>query len=157
MSLRKPAMRTQAPSHAAAHAATHQVGIVGFSEFERETLTSFFRLHTSSSTRYRLVRTLETSEILLVDADSPAALAIVQRCGRASDSICIGRATGFISALAHLDRPIDALQVKRTLDRLTLREPDTVALLPPFPDTVEMPLSSLSTRGRGFSAGPTWR
>jgi len=150
-------MRTHSTPHGAAHAATHQVAIVGFSEFERETLTSFFRLHTSSATRYRLVSTLETSEILLVDADSPTALGVVQRCGRASDSICIGRAIGFIGALAHLDRPIDALRVKKTLDRLTLREPDTVALLPPFPDTVEMPLSSLSPRGRSFSAGPTWR
>jgi hypothetical protein len=150
-------MRIHATSHATAHASTHLVAIVGFSDFERETLASFFRLHTSSSTRYRLVRTLENSEILLVDADSPAALAVVQRCGRASDSICIGRSAGFIGALAHLDRPIDALQVKKTLDRLTLREPDTVALLPPFPDTVEMPLTSLPARTRGFSAGPTWR
>lgn len=150
-------MRTHSNPQAAAHAAIHPVAIVGFSDFERETLSSFFRLHTSSATRYRLVRTLENSEILLVDADSPAALAIVQRCGRASDSVCIGRSAGFIGALAHLDRPIDALQVKKTLDRLTLREPDTVALLPPFPDTVEMPLSGLPKRPGGLSGGRTWQ
>jgi hypothetical protein len=100
---------------------THQVAIIGFSRFELETLVTYFRLTTSTQPgqmSYRLVRSLTTSELIIVDADIPTALDRVHAAGRTSDCLCIGRERGFGNALAHLPRPIDALRVKRVLDQL---------------------------------------
>ncbi len=100
---------------------THQVAIIGFSRFELETLATYFRLTTSSQpgrTNYRLVRSLDTSALVIVDADIPTALGQVEAAGRIKDCLCIGRERGFGNALAHLPRPIDALRVKRVLDEL---------------------------------------
>ncbi|MEX8498315.1 MAG: hypothetical protein AB3X41_11055 [Leptothrix ochracea] len=119
---------------------THQVAIIGFSRFELETLVTYFRLTTSSQpghTSYRLVRSMRSSELILVDTDLPKALNAVQAAGRASDCICIGRARGFGNALAYLPRPIDALRVKRVLDQLIDRHSDTHAQV--HPDLIELP------------------
>lgn len=95
-----------------------RVAIVGFSAFERSTLESFFRLCTPAVELAYDPSALGGCDVVVADADQPAAIYAVGRAGRVRDTVFVGGPSAPMSAGAHLARPVDALQIKRSLDAL---------------------------------------
>jgi two-component system cell cycle response regulator len=93
------------------------VAIEGFSAFERQSLTSFFRLAAQRSPAYRQVEEAGLSDFLIADADHAPSLAAVQRGQREGDTVFIG-AQPPAGAVAWLARPIEPVHVLRELDLL---------------------------------------
>lgn len=95
----------------------HRVAFLGFSEFERQALASYFRLTHNRSPAYQQVATLTDADFLVADADHGPSVALVQAIERMDETVFIGN-PGPEGARACMKRPIDALQVMRELDRL---------------------------------------
>lgn len=93
----------------------HAVCLLGFSEFEHQALSAHFRLAADRSPAYTLVPQLNAARFLVIDADSSGWAGRVVQAGRAGDTVFVG-AKAPEGALAHLGRPIDAMQVLRELD-----------------------------------------
>jgi two-component system, cell cycle response regulator len=100
---------------------SHQVALLGFSNFERSTLESCFRLSQQRAQSYALAGSIEGSELLIADCDKADVLQLVNNSGRIHDTLFVGGQLPPGSAGAHLPRPIDALAVQRTLDSLLAR------------------------------------
>jgi CheY-like chemotaxis protein len=98
-------------------AATYRVCLAGFSEFERSTLASYFRLATQRQPVYVQVALPEQSDFLIADADQRDAVDAVLAVGRAADAVFVG-ASAPVDAMAWLTRPIDPNQILRELDML---------------------------------------
>ena len=101
--------------------AGHTVALLGFSDFERSTLETCFRLSLQRGQSYALARSIEGSELLIADCDQPDVLRTIGNSGRVQDTVFVGARQPPGSAGAHLTRPIDALAVQRTLDSLLAR------------------------------------
>lgn len=101
--------------------ASHTVALLGFSDFERATLETCFRLSLKRAQSYALARSIEGSELLIADCDQPDVLRTIGNSGRVQDTVFVGARQPPGSAGAHLPRPIDALAVQRTLDSLLAR------------------------------------
>ena len=95
-----------------------RVAIVGFSAFERSTLESFFRLCSPGMQVVYDMAAVALCDLVVADADQPAAIYAVGRAGRVRDAVFVGGPSAPVSAGAHLARPVDALQIKRALDAL---------------------------------------
>ncbi|HMW22414.1 MAG TPA: hypothetical protein PKC59_03170 [Burkholderiaceae bacterium] len=95
-----------------------RVAIIGFSAFERSTLESFFRLCTPGLAVVYDASQLMACDLIVADADQPAAIYAVGRSGRVPDAVFVGGACAPMTAGAHLARPVDALQIRRALDAL---------------------------------------
>jgi CheY-like chemotaxis protein len=95
-----------------------RVAIIGFSAFERSTLESFFRLCTPGLAVVCDADQLTACDLIVADADQPAAIYAVGRTGRVPDAVFVGGACAPATAGAHLARPVDALQIRRALDAL---------------------------------------
>ncbi len=116
---------------------TYRVALLGFSDFERSTLASYFRLAGRSTPGYQLVPTGEESDFILADADHAPSVQLVLATERWSQAVFVGsRAPA--GAVAWMLRPIDPLQVMRELDALRLAVaagapavPDDPPLAPP--------------------------
>lgn len=93
------------------------VAIDGFSDFERATLASFFRLAAQRSPAYTLVEEAGISDFLIVDADHPALVAALKANRRTGDAVCVGRSAP-PGAVAWLPRPVDPMAIVRELDGL---------------------------------------
>ena len=93
------------------------VAIDGFSDFERATLASFFRLAAQRNPAYTLVEEAGISDFLIVDADHPALVAALKANRRTGDAVCVGRSAP-AGALAWLPRPVDPMAIVRELDGL---------------------------------------
>ena len=108
-------------------AARRRVALLGFSDFEREALWSFFRLAGKRfgggvAAQYRAGRDIERADFIIADADHAAAVRTIVESGRARDTVFIGsrRPDG---AGAWLARPIVPTRLLRELDALAaLRE-----------------------------------
>jgi len=98
--------------------AVPRVAIIGFNAFERSTLESFFRLCTPGLAVVHDAAQLSACDLILADADDPAAVYAVGRTGRVPDAVFVGGACAPMTAGAHLARPVDALQIRRALDAL---------------------------------------
>lgn len=98
--------------------AVPRVAIVGFSAFERSTLESFFRLCTPGLAVVYDAAQLAGCDLIVADADEPAAVYAVGRCGRVPEAVFVGGACAPMTAGVHLARPVDALQIRRALDAL---------------------------------------
>jgi CheY-like chemotaxis protein len=98
--------------------AVPRVAIIGFSAFERSTLESFFRLCTPGLAVVYDADQLMACDLIVADADQPAAIYAVGRTGRVPDAVFVGGACAPATAGAHLARPVDALQIRRALDAL---------------------------------------
>lgn len=97
-----------------------RVAILGFSAFERQTLESYFRIAaqrgtTRLATGFELTHNLSIATLMLVDADQAGLVLGVIECGRLGDCVLIGGRMAPAGAAAWLPRPVDALQVARTL------------------------------------------
>lgn len=95
----------------------YTVALQGFSDFERSTLASFFRLEQQRAPAYVQGDSLVESDFVIADADSPAALNAVNDAHRVQDAIFIG-ARPPAGAAAHLPRPIEPQRILRELDLL---------------------------------------
>lgn len=105
----------------------YRVAFVGFSDFERKALASYFRLGVNRSPSYELVATLTDAEFLVADADHAPSVQLVMATERAAETVFIG-AQAPVGATAWMMRPIDALHVMRELDVMVVLAGGTSAL-----------------------------
>lgn len=99
----------------------YTVAVDGFSEFERTTLSSFFRLAARRSPSYVEVREADRCDFVIADADRAAVLRAAS--GRAGITVFIGKQVPE-GAMAWLPRPIDPMHIMRELDSMVeLRHP----------------------------------
>lgn len=97
------------------------VTLLGFSDFERAALLSYFRLGDGAATAYRICEELTEGGLVVADADRPDAVYAVTQAGRLRDAILIGGSPVQRTEGLRLARPIDALQLRRALDVLARR------------------------------------
>jgi CheY-like chemotaxis protein len=98
----------------------HRVAFLGFSDFERKALASYFRLAHNRSPAYEQVPTLTDADFLVADADHGPSVQLVQAIERMGETVFIGNQAPEGSC-AWMMRPIDALHVMRELDGLVAR------------------------------------
>ena len=98
----------------------YRVAFLGFSEFERTTLASNFRLAHDRSPAYEQVPTLTDADFLVADADHGPSVQLVQAIERLGETVFIGSQAPE-GQRAWLVRPINALHVMRELDGLAAR------------------------------------
>lgn len=98
-------------------AENYTVALQGFSEFERASLSSFFRLIPQRSPGYIPVERPERSDFVIADADHKDTLQWVLSAGRQNDTVFVG-AHAPHGAMAWLRRPIDPMHIVRELDAL---------------------------------------
>ena len=111
-----------------------RVAFLGFSDFERTSLATCFRLAAEREPRYELVYTLTDADLLVADADHSPSVQLVVVTERVGETVFIGSQAPE-GAASSLRRPIDALHVMRTLDLLARASgrapPPTVATRAP--------------------------
>lgn len=97
-----------------------RVALHGFSDFERDTLRSVFRLAGRQRYRYVLVPALDGADWIVADGARPACVATIEAAARSADTLFVG-AHAPAHCAARLARPIDTRQVLRELDDLVAR------------------------------------
>lgn len=97
-----------------------RVAILGFSEFERSALVSYFQLTAQRSPSYSHVLAIDDADLVVVDAEQPGTLALLQELDRAADAVFVG-AHGPGDAAGWMMRPINPAHVLRELDALLVR------------------------------------
>jgi CheY-like chemotaxis protein len=122
------------------------VALVGFSEFERRALGSFFRLAAPPTLALELVTPQSSAQLIVADADHTATVAQLVAAGRQGDTVFIGQRAPE-GAAAQLSRPIDALQVLREIETLAARRHSA-----PAADAAAASASATPRRTPGFSA-----
>lgn len=98
---------------------TFRVAVLGFSDFERKTLASCFRLAIHRHPEYALSAVLDESDFVLADADHAPSVQLVVATERLAQTLFIGNQPP-ADAVAGMMRPIDPLRVMRALDALVL-------------------------------------
>lgn len=104
----------------------HRVAFLGFSEFERKALASYFRLAHNRNPAYEQVPTLTDADFLVADADHGPSVQLVQAIERLGETVFIGGQAPE-GCSAWMMRPIDALRVMRELDGLVAHALDARA------------------------------
>ena len=94
-----------------------RVALLGFSNFERTTLSACFRLGAGRVPNYVQVTDPEQAECLVADADHAPSVQLVQVTERVHDTVFIG-AEPPDEARAWMARPIDPLHLMRELDAI---------------------------------------
>ncbi len=94
-----------------------KVAFLGFTDFERSALTSYFRLAHHRQPAYEQVATLTDAEYLVADADHGPSVQLVVATERLGETVFVG-AQPPAGHRAWMMRPIDALQVMRELDQM---------------------------------------
>lgn len=112
------------PPHAAADM-PFKVAFLGFTDFERSALTSYFRLALNRQPAYEQVATLTDAEYLVADADHAPSVQLVVATERLQETVFVG-AQAPAGHRAWMMRPIDALQVMRELDQMVVAAGGTV-------------------------------
>ncbi|HET7863224.1 MAG TPA: response regulator [Burkholderiaceae bacterium] len=95
----------------------YTVALQGFSEFERTSLASFFRLAQERAPAYVQAAHPAESDFIIADADHPTDVVAVRDAARLQDTIFIG-ARAPAGAVAWLARPIEPTHIVRELDLL---------------------------------------
>jgi CheY-like chemotaxis protein len=95
----------------------YTVALQGFSEFERSTLASFFRLAVRRTPSYSQVADIERCDFVIADADHAVSLDAVRGARRQDDTVFVG-AHPPQGAMAWLRRPIDPVHILRELDAM---------------------------------------
>jgi len=98
-----------------------RVALVGFSEFERTTLSTCFRLAAEPEQRYELVNDVSSANLLVADADNSPSVQLVVVTERLAETVFIGSHPP-PGATGSMRRPIDTLHVMRALDALANRD-----------------------------------
>ena len=104
----------------------HRVAFLGFSEFERKALVSYFRLSHNRSPAYEQVPTLTDADFLVADADHGPSVQLVLAIERLGETVFIGSQSPE-GCSAWMMRPIDALDLMRELDGLVANALDARA------------------------------
>jgi CheY-like chemotaxis protein len=94
-----------------------RVAFLGFSDFERRTLASCFRLAGTRSPHFELVPTLTDADFLVADADHAPSVQLVLATERLAETVFIGTHAP-PGCIAWMARPIDPLHVMRELDAM---------------------------------------
>jgi CheY-like chemotaxis protein len=98
------------------------VAFLGFSDFERSALASYFRLALGRTPHYEQVPDLSDADFLVADAEHEPSVQLVLATEREARTVFIGgRAPP--GCPAWMPRPIDAMNVMRELDLMAAREP----------------------------------
>lgn len=97
-----------------------RVAILGFSEFERSALVSYFQLTAQRSPSYSHVLAIDDADLVVVDAEQPGTLALLREVDRTADAVFVG-AHGAGDAAGWMMRPINPAHVLRELDALLVR------------------------------------
>ena len=100
----------------------HPVALVGFSDFERNVLSSAIQRADPRHAAYTLVEQPSDARFIVADTDSAGILEALQRGGRVADTVFIG-AQAPENAPAWMMRPIDAAKVLLELDVLAAQGP----------------------------------
>lgn len=95
----------------------HRVAILGFSEFERSTLASCFRLAARRDPSYVQVADPAKADLVVADADHPPSVQLVAVIEKRPTTVFIG-ASAPAGCTAWMARPIDPLHVMRELDAM---------------------------------------
>ena len=95
----------------------YTVAVDGFSEFERSTLSSFFRLAARRSPSYVEVPDADRCDFVIADADHATAPRNAASSGRTGITVFVGKQAPE-GAMAWLARPIDPMHIMRELDAL---------------------------------------
>lgn len=94
----------------------YRVAFLGFTEFERTALGSYFRL-ANREPRYVQVQMLTDADFLVADADHGPSVQLVVATDRLAETVFIGSQAP-PGTVAWMMRPIDALHVMRELDAM---------------------------------------
>ena len=94
-----------------------RIAVLGFSDFERNTLASCFRLTANRVPHYEQVKILTDADFVLADADHAPSVQLVLATERMDETVFIGQQPP-AGAVAWMARPIDAMHVMRELDAL---------------------------------------
>lgn len=113
-------------------AAPYRVHLIGFSDFERGTLGSYFRLAQGRQPAYQQVVQAGQAQLLVVDADRPEALAEAAALGTPTRTVYVGAAAP-AGALGVVPRPIDPHAVVRELDAMVAAQTRRPPVAPPSP------------------------
>lgn len=111
----------------------YRVALLGFSDFERSTLASCFRLAPRREPSYTLVDTAAQAHFLVADADRAATVHEVTAAARVDDTVFIGHRPP-PGATVWMVRPIDPLHVMRELDAMVALQ---TLSAPPAPQPVQ--------------------
>ena len=95
----------------------HRVALLGFSDFERNTLATYLRLATERQTRYEQVTDPAAADFFVADADQAHSLKLASATDRLGRTVFIG-ASAPAGSTARMARPIDPLHVLRELDAM---------------------------------------
>jgi CheY-like chemotaxis protein len=95
----------------------YTVALQGFSDFERSSLTSFFRLASKRSPGYQQVADLNESDFVIADADQGSALQAVVSAHRQLDTVFVGSRAPE-GAACWVRRPIEPTHIVRELDSM---------------------------------------
>lgn len=111
----------------------YRVALLGFSEFERGTLKSYFRLAADRVPRYRETALVAEAHFVVADAEWPDAVQAVLLADRMSVTVFVG-ADAPAEARMRVPRPVDPLAIVRELDlAVALHDPDAVTSPQPLP------------------------
>ncbi len=114
-------MPAEPPDRRARRPARRRVALLGFSDFERDSLASYFRLDAgpadADGISYRPGRDPARCDFIVAASDHPAAVQSVVEAGREADTVFIGQRPPE-GAGAWLRRPIEPLRIIRELDGL---------------------------------------
>lgn len=97
-----------------------RIAVLGFSEFERSALVSYFQLTAQRHPSYTHVLAIDDADLVVVDAEQPGTLALLQELDRTADAVFVG-AHGSGDAAGWMMRPINPAHVLRELDALLVR------------------------------------
>ena len=135
---------------------TYRVAVLGFSDFERTTLASCFRLSTPRDPEYTLSTLLDDGDFVLADADHAPSVQLVAATERLQQTVFVGRRPP-LDAGVWVPRPLDPLLVMRALDALALRvvggEPGRAPATPLEP-RMQMPPSAPPAAAAPAAAAP---
>lgn len=109
----------------------HQVALLGFSAFERDTLAVCLRLASSRTHAYEVTAHPFDADLLIADADMPEVVQEVAQLGRSADTLHVGQGEVPNEPVARIWRPISALRVHRALDALAQRRCQRITPAPP--------------------------
>ena len=124
----------------------HRVALLGFSDFERNTLATYLRLATERQIRYEQVTDPAAADFLVADADHADSVKLASATDRLGRTVFIG-ASAPAGSVARMARPIDPLHVLRELDAMA-----AMAASAPPPALHAAPLKEPQAQDRGEQA-----
>lgn len=99
-----------------------RVALLGFSDFERESLASYFRLAgADDGIGYRPGRDPSRCDFIVAVSDHPATVQAIVEAGREADTVFVGRRPPE-GAGAWLRRPIEPMHIVRELDGIVSQQ-----------------------------------